>query len=121
MSHTPPGLGIDLAEFRSAWRIVVLATLGIAANAAASMLYAFGAFTLPWQQAFGWERSQIQSAVSFLFLGAVLSAQLVGWLNRRYGMKRVTTLSLLSLSAAYVAMTQMGPSITRRTRSSGIG
>ncbi len=111
MSHTPPGLGIDLAEFRSAWRIVVLATLGIAANAAASMLYAFGAFTLPWQQAFGWERSQIQSAVSFLFLGAVLSAQLVGWLNRRYGMKRVTTLSLLSLSAAYVAMTQMGPSI----------
>jgi MFS family permease len=111
MLHTTAGLGIDLAEFRRAWRIVVLATLGIAANAAASMLYAFGAFTLPWQQAFGWERSQIQSAVGFLFLGAVLSAQLVGWLNRRYGMKRITTLSLLALSAAYGAMTQMGPSI----------
>lgn len=112
MLHTSPGLGIDFAEFRRAWRIVVLATLGIAANAAASMLYAFGAFTLPWQQAFGWERSQIQSAIAFLFLGAVPSAQLVGWLNRRYGMKRVTSLSLLALSAAYVAMTQMGPSIT---------
>jgi MFS family permease len=112
MLHTTAGLGIDLAEFRRAWRIVVLATLGIAANAAASMLYAFGAFTLPWQQAFGWERSQIQSAIGFLFLGAVPSAQLVGWLNRRYGMKRVTSLSLLALSAAYVAMTQMGSSIT---------
>lgn len=106
------GLRLDLSEFRVAWRIVIIATLGIAANAAASMLYAFGSLTLPWQQAFGWERSAIQSAVGFLFLGAIVSAQVVGWLNRRYGMKRVTTVSLLALSLAYVAMTQMGPSIS---------
>jgi MFS family permease len=105
------GLGIDLSEFKLAWRVVALATLGLAINSNSAMLYAYGALQLPLQQAFAWGRADLQSAVSFLFMGSVLSSQIVGWLNLRFGMQRVTVVSLCALSLTYVAMTRMGPSI----------
>lgn len=105
------GLGIDVAEFKLAWRVVVLATLGLAINSNSAMLYAYGAMVVPLQQAFAWERADLQSAVSFLFMGSVFGSQIVGWLNLRFGMRRVTAVSLCALSLAYVAMTRMGPSI----------
>lgn len=109
----PHGLGIDLTEFKRAWRIVVLATLGLAINSNSAMLYAFGAMVVPLQQAFAWERAELQTAVSFLFMGSILGSQIVGWLNLRFGMKRVTLISLCSLSLAYVALTRLGPSIVQ--------
>lgn len=105
------GLGIDLTEFKRAWRIVVLATLGLAINSNSAMLYAYGAMMVPLQQAFDWQRADLQAAVSFLFMGSVIGSQVVGWLNLRFGMKRVTLISLCALALSYVAMTRMGPSI----------
>ena len=110
-SHAPRGLGIDLTEFKNAWRIVVLATLGLAINSNSSMLYAYGAMMVPLQQTFYWARADLQSAVSFMFLGSVVASQIVGWLNMRFGMKRVTIISLCALSLSFIAMTRMGPSI----------
>lgn len=110
-SHTPRGLGIDLTEFKNAWRIVLLATLGLAINSNSSMLYAYGAMMVPLQQTFDWARADLQSAVSFMFLGSVVASQIVGWLNLRFGMKRVTVISLCMLSLTFIAMTRMGPSI----------
>ncbi|MDZ4281482.1 MAG: MFS transporter [Hydrogenophaga sp.] len=110
-SHAPRGLGIDLTEFKNAWRIVVLATLGLAINSNSSMLYAYGAMMVPLQQTFDWARADLQSAVSFMFLGSVVASQIVGWLNMRFGMKRVTIISLCALSLSFIAMTRMGPSI----------
>lgn len=107
----PHGLGIDFTEFKRAWRIVLLATLGLAINSNSAMLYAYGAMMVPLQQVFGWGRADLQSAVSFMFMGSVVASQVVGWLNLRFGMKRVTLISLGALSLSYIAMTQMGPSI----------
>lgn len=102
---------IDFTEFKLAWRIVLLAMLGLGINANASMLYAFGTLVIPLQTAFGWERGALQAAISFLFAGAVVGSQLVGWLNLRYGVRRVTYVSLVSLALTFAAMTQMGSSI----------
>lgn len=110
-SQARRGLGIDLTEFKNAWRIVVLATLGLAISSNSSMLYAYGALMVPLQQTFGWARADLQSAVSFMFLGSVVASQIVGWLNLRFGMKRVTIISLCALSLSFLAMTRMGPSI----------
>ena len=110
-SHGQRGLGIDLTEFKNAWRIVVLATLGLAINSNSSMLYAYGAMMVPLQQTFDWARADLQAAVSFMFLGSVVASQIVGWLNLRFGMKRVTVISLCALSLTFIAMTRMGPSI----------
>lgn len=104
-------LAIDFAEFKLGWRVVVVAMMGLAVNASASMLYAFGTLVIPLQKAFGWNRGDLQWAISFLFAGAIVSSQLVGWLNLRYGMKRVTVVSLLALALTFAAMTQMGASI----------
>jgi MFS family permease len=102
---------IDFAEFKLGWRVVILAMLGLGINANASMLYAFGTLVIPLQKAFGWARGDLQSAISFLFAGAVIGSQLVGWLNLRYGMKRVTYVSLISLSLTFALMPLMGASI----------
>lgn len=110
-SPSEHGMGIDLAEFKNAWRIVILATLGLAINSNSSMLYAYGAMMVPLQQTFDWTRPDLQSAVSFMFLGSVVASQIVGWLNLRFGMKRVTVISLCCLSLTFIAMTRMGPSI----------
>jgi MFS family permease len=75
------------------------------------MLYAYGAMMVPLQQTFDWARADLQSAVSFMFLGSVVASQIVGWLNMRFGMKRVTIISLCALSLSFIAMTRMGPSI----------
>ena len=104
-------MGLDLTEFRRNWRVVVLAMLGLGVAANASMLYAFGVLMIPLQNAFGWSRGELQTAVSFLFGGAVIAAQLAGWLNYRYGMRRVTVVSLLALSLVFALMTQVGQSI----------
>lgn len=112
MTPTPlNGAGIELAEFRQGWRILLLTMLGVGVNANSSMLYAFGSLVVPMQQAFGWSRADMQSGVSFLFLGAILGSQVVGWLNLRHGMRPVTVVSLLSLGAVFALMTTMGPSI----------
>ncbi len=108
---TPNTAAIDFTEFKLAWRIVLLAMLGLGINANASMLYAFGTLVIPLQTAFGWERSALQASISFLFAGAVVGSQLVGWLNLRYGVRRVTYVSLVSLALAFAAMTRMGSSI----------
>jgi len=102
---------LDWREFRLGWRILVLSMLGVAISATTAMLYAFGAMVIPLQKAFGWNRGDMQFAISFLFAGAVVSAQLVGWLNLRYGIRRVTVASVICLSLSIAAMPLMGSSI----------
>ncbi len=109
--HTSRRAALDLTEFRHGWRTVLMAMLGLGVAANASMLYAFGALVIPLHNAFGWGRGELQLAISFLFGGAVIGAQLVGGLNARYGMRRVTVVSLLALSAIYASMPLMGRSI----------
>ena len=102
---------LDLTEFRVGWRIAILAMLGVAANSNAALLYAWGSLILPLSQAHGWARADLQSGISFMFLGMILGSQIVGWLNLRFGMRAVTYTSLVSLSGVYVAMSLMGNSL----------
>jgi MFS family permease len=96
---------VDLAEFRRGWHILVLAGLGVATCVTATVLYGFGALVIPLQQSFGLARADLQLSITCLFLGAGVACHLAGVLNRRYGMRRVTELSLLSLSLGYLALT----------------
>ncbi|HEY1394045.1 MAG TPA: MFS transporter, partial [Methylibium sp.] len=104
-------VAIDFSEFKLGWRILVVALLGVGVNANASMLYAFGAMVIPLQKALGWTRPELQTAIAFLFGGAVIGSQLVGWLNRRYGMRVVTMVSLIALSVVFLAHTLIRGSI----------
>jgi MFS family permease len=110
-SAQPNTLAIDLAEFKLGWRILVLSVLGVATSVTAALLYGFGAMILPLQEAMGWSRGAVQSAITFLFAGAIISTQLIGWLNTRFGIRAVTALSLACLVVGYLALTQIQGSI----------
>ncbi|MGF6275816.1 MFS family permease [Massilia sp. UYP11] len=108
MVATKNGAAIDFAEFKQSWRVLLLAITGIMISINAALLYGFGVLVIPLQAEFGWERPALQAAISFLFGGAVVGLQLVGWLNLRFGIKRVTVVSLLTMALGYLATTQIG-------------
>ncbi|WP_110950360.1 MFS transporter [Pseudomonas bohemica] len=111
MTSSKNEAAIDFSEFRSAWKILILSVAGVAISINAALLYGFGTLVVPLNQAFGWTRPELQACITFLFGGAVISLQLVGWFNLRYGIKRVTVVSLLLLVLGYLATTQLTPSI----------
>lgn len=111
MASTGNRAALDLTEFKEAWPIVILAVVGVAISINAALLYGFGVLVIPLQQAFGWERSELQAAITFLFGGAVIGLQVVGWLNPRFGIKRVTVVSLFLMALGYLATTQVRGSI----------
>ena len=100
--HT--SLAIDWTEFRQGWRVLLLALLGIATSVAVAPIYAFGTLVLPLQEAFGWSRGEIQTAAAFQYGSSIIAFQVAGWLNKRYGPRRVTLCSLIALPLAYFAM-----------------
>lgn len=101
----------ETSEFRHGWRIVLLALAGAATTASVTMLYGFGTLVLPLQKAFGWSRGDLQMAVSFLSGGVVVASQLAGWCDQRWGMRRVTLVSLVALAFALFAATSVSGSI----------
>lgn len=111
MVATKNGAAIDFAEFKQSWRVLLLAITGIMISINAALLYGFGVLVIPLQAEFGWERPALQAAISFLFGGAVVGLQLVGWLNLRFGIKRVTVVSLLTMALGYLATTQISGSV----------
>ena len=102
---------IDFGEFRHGWSILLLSLFGVMTMVSATILYGFGALILPLQQAKGWSRAELQPAISCMFFGVVLASQVAGWLNLRYGVRRVTLASLSALTVGYLAMTQLGTSV----------
>ncbi|WP_054902889.1 MFS transporter [Pseudomonas sp. NBRC 111131] len=103
--------GNDFSEFRRGWRIVVLGLFGICTSITAALLYAFGTLVIPLEQAFGWSRGDLQASISFLFAGVAISTQMVGWLYRRYGLRRVAIVSIMLQIFGYFAITQIQGSI----------
>ncbi len=104
-------LAIDFTEFRLAWKVLVLSLVGILTSVSTAPLYSFGSLVLPLQERFGWSREEIQPAIAFLFAAAIVSVQISGWLIRRYGLRPVGIISLLTLALGYLLITFIDGSI----------
>lgn len=101
----------DTREFKFGWKILILATVGVATSSSSLLLYSFSAMMIPLEQAMGWGRSELQAAITALSLGTIVAAQLAGWLNLKFGLRVVTILSLLALSISLLLLTQIQHSI----------
>lgn len=110
-STTVAATALELTEFKLGWRALLVAIIGVASSVNATLLYGFGAMVVPLEKAFGWTPAQLQPAIAFLFLGAIISSQVVGGLNQRFGLRRVTLCSLVALACGFLLLTQMGESI----------
>ncbi|MBA1204212.1 MFS transporter [Pseudomonas capeferrum] len=101
----------DPDEFSASWKILLLALLGMTTCVTAALLYGFGVLVGPLQEAFGWTRSEIHLAITCMFTSTILAAQLVAWLNKRYGIRAVTITSLVALSLTYLSALLINGSI----------
>lgn len=102
---------LDTREFKLGWRILLLATMGVATSSSTILLYSFGALVVPLERAMGWPRADLQIAITALSLGTIIAAQFAGWLNLRYGLRRVTLISLCTLCLALLAVSRVEGSI----------
>ena len=98
-------------EFQRGWRILLLALAGAATTVSVTLLYSFGTLVLPLERAFGWNRGDLQVAIACMSGGVVVASQLAGWLNLRWGMRRMTLLSLMALPLAFLGLTFIRGSI----------
>lgn len=99
-----PGLSIDTTEFRLGWRVLALCVVGIGTGVSTATLYSFSSFVVPLQQAFGWSREQIQPAIGVQYGFTIVSVLIAGSLIRRFGLRAVTLVSLLTLPLGYWVM-----------------
>lgn len=102
---------VAAGEFRRGWPTLLLALVGVATSVTALMIYSLGTLIVPLEQAFGWSRSELQLAVSFLAAGGAISVNFVGWLNQRFGMRAVTGVSMLAVALAFASLALMPGSI----------
>ena len=84
------------------WPLVMATCVGVIASAFVLPYYTIGALTVPVTEEFGWSRTQFQAAILFSSgIGALLSPA-VGWLNDRYGSRRVALPSMLGFGVAFL-------------------
>lgn len=80
-------------EFRRSWPTLVFSTIG-AGVGLSSLGYILGTLVVPLQKEFGWGRGDINLASLFSSLGLAVALPFVGKLLDRYGVKRVTMVSV---------------------------
>jgi predicted MFS family arabinose efflux permease len=99
------------SEFRSGWATILACAVGACAGLTGLAFYTFGLFVKPLSAAFGWTRGEITLGMSFITLGTVVCAPLVGWMIDKWGVRRVAAPSLLGAALAFAVMSRIGPEI----------
>ncbi|MEQ8736069.1 MAG: MFS transporter [Rhodospirillaceae bacterium] len=98
-------------EFQRGWRTLLACSIGNGFGLSGFAFYTFGVFVIPLVDAFGWTRGEVSTAASFLLLGTVFTAPIVGTIVDRYGAKRVGLISMACLCIGYASLTQLGGGI----------
>ena len=81
-------------EFARGGTVLFAAFVGIGVNLTSMVYYSSGIWVRPWQDEFGWTRAEIGAQQSIAVIVMMLLATFAGQLIDRYGLKKVTTLSL---------------------------
>lgn len=97
-------------EFARGGTVLFAAFVGIGVNLASMVYYSSGIWVLPWQEEFGWSRAEIGAQQTISVLVMMLLATFAGRLIDRYGLRRVTTISLAGYGVLLLGFTLMnGP------------
>jgi MFS family permease len=97
-------------EFKSGFPVLLTSIFGNAVGINICV-YSVPYFMPSFQQEFGWSRSAVGIAVSFLTAGVFVCAPLVGRLSDRIGARRVTLVSIVLFAVGLAAMTLVQRSI----------
>lgn len=91
------------AEFSRGWTIILVAAVGMACGLSALPIYSIGTFTKP-LTALGWSRAEVQGIYSWMTIGNLVAAPLLGWVIDRQGVRRVALFSVVGTALGYVAL-----------------
>ncbi|MGC6534258.1 MAG: MFS transporter [Parvibaculales bacterium] len=97
-------------EFVRGGTVLFAAFVGIGVNLTSMVYYSSGIWVRPWQDEFGWTRAEIGAQQSISVIVMMLLATFAGQLIDKYGLKKVTTISLAGYGFLLLGFTQMsGP------------
>ncbi|SNS15410.1 MULTISPECIES: MFS transporter [unclassified Azospirillum] len=96
----------EQSEFKQGWKVVATAAMGIGTGLSPIPFYTVGVFVAPLMAAFGWAVDQIMVCLMIQTFGSTVMAPIIGVLADRYGVRRVTLVSvvLFGLSLALFAL-----------------
>lgn len=87
-------------EFKSGWKVLLVAAMGVTCGITAVPIYTIGAFVGPLEDAYGWSRGAIQSATVFAYLTLIFAGPVAGYLTDHFGPRRVALWSVFGISIA---------------------
>jgi OFA family oxalate/formate antiporter-like MFS transporter len=95
------------AELAQRWPLIMATCIGIVSSSFVLPYYSIGALLTPVTEEFGWSRAQFQAAILFSSGLGALTSPLIGWLNDKYGPRRVVLPSMIGLSLGLFTASQM--------------
>jgi len=98
-------------EFRRGGLVLIGCFIGLGAAMTTLPYYAFGVWTRPWQEEFGWSRAEIAAQQSIAVIFIMLAAPLAGRLIDRFGIRRIAPVSLAAYGLVYMALTTLDGSL----------
>lgn len=96
-----------MAEFRRGWPVVVAGLSGNALGAGAILFYSMSSFMVPLEEEFGWSRTEMGAAISFLMLGWILVMPLLGRICDRFGPRKPILLSIPLLALFMAGLSRL--------------
>lgn len=94
-------------ELAQRWPLIMATCIGIISSSFVLPYYSIGALVAPVTEEFGWSRAQFQAAILFSSGLGALTSPVIGWLNDRYGPRRVALPSMLGLSLGLLTASQL--------------
>lgn len=91
-------------EFKRGWTIIAVAAVGMACGLSALPIYSIGTFTKPLTEAFGWSRAEVQGIYSWMTIGNLVAAPILGLVIDRQGVRRVALISVVGTALGYIAL-----------------
>lgn len=94
-------------ELAQRWPLIMATCIGIVSSSFVLPYYSIGALLTPVTEEFGWSRAQFQAAILFSSGLGALTSPLIGWLNDKYGPRRVALPSMIGLSVGLLTASQI--------------
>ena len=94
-------------ELAQRWPLIMATCMGIISSSFVLPYYSIGALLTPVTEEFGWSRAQFQAAILFSSGLGALTSPIVGWLNDKYGPRRIALPSMIGLSLGFLAASQI--------------
>ncbi len=99
--------GYNRDELANRWPLIMATCMGIISSSFVLPYYSIGALLTPVTEEFGWSRAQFQAAILFSSGLGALTSPLIGWLNDKYGPRRVALPSMIGLSLGLLTASQI--------------